>query len=203
MANLLKLLTWIVVIVVIVYSRAYLKLRGLDKGEFYLLVLFATLGMMVMISANHLLTLYLGLELLSLSLYALVALDRDSARATEAAMKYFVLGALASGLLLYGMSMIYGATGTLEIGGIAQSMYQGTANKSVLLFGLVFLVAGIGVQARRGAFPHVDSRCLSRRTDRQSHCSSALRRNSPPLRWRCACWSPACSSSPSSGRPCC
>ena len=143
LANLLKLLVDVAVIFMIVYNRGYLATRGLEKTEYYLLVLFGALGMMVMISASHLVSLYLGLELLSLSLYALVALDRDSARATEAAMKYFVLGALASGLLLYGMSMIYGATGTLEIGGIAQSLYQGAANKSVLLFGLVFLVAGL------------------------------------------------------------
>ncbi len=142
-ADFLKLLVYFSVSVMLVYSRGYLALRGLDKGEFYLLVLFATLGMMVMISANHFLTIYLGLELLSLSLYALVALDRDSARATEAAMKYFVLGAMASGLLLYGMSMLYGATGTLEIGGVAQAIYHGVANKTVLVFGLVFVVSGL------------------------------------------------------------
>ncbi|MCX7179892.1 MAG: NADH-quinone oxidoreductase subunit NuoN, partial [Proteobacteria bacterium] len=134
---------YVAVFVVLVYSRGYLAVRDLDKSEYYLLILFATLGMNVMISASHFLTLYLGLELLSLSLYALVALDRDSARATEAAMKFFVLGAMASGLLLYGMSMIYGATGTLEIGGIAQSIYHGVANKTVLVFGLVFLVSGL------------------------------------------------------------
>jgi NADH-quinone oxidoreductase subunit N len=139
----LKLLTYAAVITVIVYSRGYLKARNLDKAEFYLLLLFATLGMMVMISANHLLALYLGLELLSLSLYALVAMDRDSAIATEAAMKYFVLGALASGLLLYGMSMLYGASGTLEIGAIAQDIYQGDYNHMVMILGLVFVVAGI------------------------------------------------------------
>jgi NADH-quinone oxidoreductase subunit N len=105
--------------------------------------LFATLGMMVMISANHFLTIYIGLELLSLSLYAMVAMNRDSVVSTEAAMKYFVLGALASGLLLYGMSMIYGATGTLEITGIAERLNSGGVNKSVLVFGLVFLVAGL------------------------------------------------------------
>ena len=143
LGSLLKLLTLVSVMFVVIYNRGYLALRGLEKTEYYALLLSATLGMMVLISASHLVSVYLGLELLSLSLYALVALDRDSAPATEAAMKYFVLGALASGLLLYGMSMIYGATGTLEIGGIAQSMYQGTANKSVLLFGLVFLVAGL------------------------------------------------------------
>lgn len=151
LANLLKLLVYASVFVMLVYSRGYLVARSLDKSEFYLLVLFATLGMMVMISASHLLSLYLGLELMSLSLYALVALDRDSARATEAAMKYFVLGALASGLLLYGMSMVYGATGTLEIGGIAQSIFQGNANKNVLLFGMVFLVSGIAFKL--GAVP--------------------------------------------------
>ena len=142
-ADFLKLATYVAVILVVVYSRGYLAARNLDKGEFYLLVLLATLGMMVMISAYHFLTLYLGLELMSLSLYALVAIDRDSPRATEAAMKYFVLGALASGLLLYGMSMIYGATGSLDLGSIAQAVHEGTDNRQILLFGLVFLVAGI------------------------------------------------------------
>jgi NADH-quinone oxidoreductase subunit N len=142
-ADFLKMLLYVSVITVLIYSRGYLEARNLDRGEFYLLILFATLGMMVMISAYSFLTMYLGLELMSLCLYALVALDRDSARATEAAMKYFVLGALASGLLLYGMSMIYGATGTLELGGVAQSIHDGAGNKAVLVFGLVFLVAGI------------------------------------------------------------
>lgn len=143
LSDFLKLMAYLSVIMVLVYGRQYLVVRGLDKGEFYLLVLFATLGMMVMISAASLLTLYLGLELMSLSLYALVAIDRDSKRATEAAMKYFVLGALASGLLLYGMSMVYGATGNLNIADISQVLYQGQADKTVLVFGLVFIVAGI------------------------------------------------------------
>lgn len=143
LADFLKMMTYIAVAVMLVYGRQYLADRKLDKGEFYLLVLYATLGMMVMISAASFLTLYLGLELMSLSLYALVAIDRDSPRATEAAMKYFVLGAMASGLLLYGMSMIYGATGNLEIGGIAQALFQGQADKTILVFGLVFIVAGI------------------------------------------------------------
>ena len=143
LSDFLKLLTYLAVIMMLVYSRQYLADRGLDKGEFYVLVLYATLGMMVMISAANLLTMYLGLELMSLSLYGLVAIDRDSPRGTEAAMKYFVLGALASGLLLYGMSMIYGATGSLEIGGVAQALYHEQAEKSVLVFGLVFLVAGV------------------------------------------------------------
>ncbi len=143
LSDFLKMITYIAVIMMLVYGRGYLAERGLDKGEFYLLVLYATLGMMVLISAANFVTIYLGLELLSLSLYGLVAIDRDSPRATEAAMKYFVLGALASGLLLYGMSMIYGATGSLEIGAVAQALYQPGAPKALLTFGLVFTVAGI------------------------------------------------------------
>ena len=144
MGDLLKLLLYLTVIVVLFYSRGYiLEREQMARGEYYSLVLFATLGMMVMISANHLVTVYIGLELLSLSLYALVAMNRDSVPATEAAMKFFVLGALASGLLLYGMSMIYGATGTLEITTIAERLYTGQADKSILVFGLVFLVSGL------------------------------------------------------------
>ena len=144
MADLLKLFLYMTVVVVLFYSRAYIMDReSMNKGEYYVLTLFATLGMMVMISANHFLTIYMGLELLSLSLYAMVAMNRDSVVSTEAAMKYFVLGALASGLLLYGMSMIYGATGTLEITGVAERLYGGGANKNLMVFGLVFLVAGL------------------------------------------------------------
>lgn len=144
LADLLKLFLYFTVIIVLFYSRAYVIDRPtMNKGEYYVLALFATLGMMVMISANHFLTVYIGLELLSLSLYAMVAMNRDSAVSTEAAMKYFVLGALASGLLLYGMSMIYGATGTLEITSVAERLYSGSVNKNVLVFGLVFLVAGL------------------------------------------------------------
>jgi len=143
MADVLKLLSYLGVSMVLVYSRQYLMVRGMFTGEFMSLALFALLGMNVMISANHFLTLYLGLELLSLSLYAMVALQRDSAVATEAAMKYFVLGALASGLLLYGMSMIYGATGTLELGAISDAIAHGVQNKSLLAFGLVFIVSGL------------------------------------------------------------
>ena len=145
MGDLLKELLYVTVIVVLFYSRAYIQARpDMAKGEFYTLTLFATLGMMVMISANHFLTIYIGIELLSLALYAMVALNRDSVVSTEAAMKYFVLGALASGLLLYGMSMIYGATGTLEISAVAERLFSGQANKTILGFGIVFLIAGIG-----------------------------------------------------------
>lgn len=143
MSDVLKLMSYIAVSVVLVYSRSYISLRGMFRGEFFALVLFAMLGMMVMISANHFLVLYMGLELLSLSLYAMVALQRDSAVATEAAMKYFVLGALASGLLLYGMSMLYGATGSLNVNQVATVIQHTTGNHVVLTFGLVFIVAGL------------------------------------------------------------
>src|SRR5213595_2298666 len=148
MASTLKVFTYIVVALCLVYSRVYMAERGLYRGEYFALALFATLGMMVMISANHFLTLYLGLELMSLCLYSLVALNRDSAVSSEAAMKYFVLGAIASGLLLYGMSMIYGVTGTLEITEVAAAatFAAGDAqqHQTLLAFGLVFLVVGIG-----------------------------------------------------------
>jgi NADH-quinone oxidoreductase subunit N len=151
MADVLKLMVYLGVGVMLVYSRPYLAARGLFRGEFFVLVLFATLGMMIMISASHLLTLYLGLELLSLSLYTMVALQRDSATATEAAMKYFVLGALASGMLLYGMSMLYGATGTLSIAELSALVVAGGARDLVMVFGLVFIVAGLGFKL--GAAP--------------------------------------------------
>jgi NADH-quinone oxidoreductase subunit N len=147
MASVLKMFTYIAVALCLVYSRTYMADRGLYRGEYFVLALFATLGMMVMISANHFLTLYLGLELMSLCLYSLVALNRDSAVSIEAAMKYFVLGALASGLLLYGMSMIYGATGTLEITEVAKGaagiLQRDHPSKIVLAFGLVFVVSGL------------------------------------------------------------
>jgi NADH-quinone oxidoreductase subunit N len=143
LSDFLKLMTYFAVIMMLIYGRQYLAERGLDKGEFYLLVLYATLGMMVMISAANFLTMYLGLELMSLSLYGLVAIDRDNPRGTEAAMKYFVLGALASGLLLYGMSMIYGATGSLELAAWRRPSTREIRKRRVLVFGLVFLVAGV------------------------------------------------------------
>ena len=146
MANLLKLVAYAAVSVTLVYSRQYLLDRNLMRGEFISLLLFALLGMMLMISANSFLIVYLGLELLSLCLYAMVALNRDSPASTEAAMKYFVLGALASGMLLYGMSMIYGATGSLSIPEIARQIStvsrDGTQH-AFLVFGLVFVVCGI------------------------------------------------------------
>ncbi len=143
MSVVLKLFLYIAVAFMLVYTRSYLQARDLFKGEFYVLTMFATLGMMVMISASHFLTLYLGLELLSLSLYAMVALQRDSAVATEAAMKYFVLGAIASGMLLYGMSMVYGSTGSLLLSDVSVALQEGVGQKVPLTFGLVFIVAGL------------------------------------------------------------
>ena len=151
MSQMLKVATLVSVAATLVYGRSYLQLRGLLRGEFLSLALFATLGMMVMISAHHFLTLYLGLELMTLSIYAMVALQRDSVRATEAAMKYFVLGALASGLLLYGLSMLYGATGSLELTRVAYAIEHGQAHTRLSVFGLVFIVAGIAFKL--GAVP--------------------------------------------------
>ncbi len=151
MSDVLKLMTYLATAVVLVYSRSYITERGMFRGEFFVLTLFAMLGMMVMISGQTLLTLYMGLELLSLCLYSLVALDRDNARATEAAMKYFVLGALASGMLLYGMSMLYGMTGTLDISQIGNALVSGAPDKAVLILGLVFVVAGLAFKL--GAVP--------------------------------------------------
>jgi NADH-quinone oxidoreductase subunit N len=147
----LKLMTYLAAIVALIYSRQYLADRQMLRGEYFALVLFAVLGMMVMISASHFLTLYLGVELLSLALYAMVALQRDSVRATEAAMKYFILGALASGLLLYGMSMLYGVSGSLELAKVARAVHEGASNNMVMVFGLVFVVAGLGFKL--GAAP--------------------------------------------------
>ncbi|SNX61002.1 NADH dehydrogenase subunit N [Nitrosomonas ureae] len=152
MADILKLMVYGTVSAALVYSHSYISDRGMLKGEFFSLILFATLGMMVMISASHFLTLYIGLELLSLSLYALVALRRDSLVATEAAMKFFVLGALASGFLLYGMSMVYGATGTLHVSQLAQVIQSGASSKEVLVVGLVFIVAGIAFKLSAAPF---------------------------------------------------
>ncbi len=147
----LKLAHYATLPVVIIKNRGYIQLRGLYRGEFFVLLLFAMLGMMVLISGSHFLTLYLGLELLSLSLYALVALQRESTVATEAAMKYFVLGALASGMLLYGMSLLYGVTGSLEIAKVAAALPQLDHMNTVLVFGLVFIVAGLAFKL--GAAP--------------------------------------------------
>jgi len=155
MANLLKLFTYLAVGVTLVYSRQYTGERGMMSGnmggEFYVLALFTTLGQMIMISGNNMLPIYLGLELMSLSLYALVALRRDHAISTEASMKYFILGSLASGFMLYGISMIYGATGSLDLTTIYKLVSANAANHTILVFGLVFVVAGMAFKL--GAVP--------------------------------------------------
>jgi NADH-quinone oxidoreductase subunit N len=151
LSNVLKIAIFLINIAVLMYSTSYLKARELFKGEYYVLAVFATLGMSVMVSAHHFLTLYLGLELMSLCLYAMVAMHRDSKVATEAAMKYFILGALASGMLLYGMSIIYGVTGSLSISAVAAAIQTGSLDNTVLSFGLVFLVIGVGFKL--GAVP--------------------------------------------------
>ncbi len=151
MSDLLKATIALLVFVVFLYAKQYLKDRGLFRGEFYTLGMFATIGMLVMVSAGNFLTLYLGLELLALSLYALVAFDRESKHGAEAAMKYFVLGAIASGMLLYGISMIYGATGSISFSGIAAALEAGEVNTLVMVFGTVFVV--IGLAFKFGAVP--------------------------------------------------
>ena len=146
LSHVLKLACYAATWAALIYSRQWLIDRGLFRGEFITLLLFSLLGMMIMISASSFLTMYLGLELMSLCLYAMVALNRDSVASTEAAMKYFVLGALSSGMLLYGMSMIYGATGTLDIPAVAREVAKlsgSVADRNFLVFGLVFMVAGI------------------------------------------------------------
>ena len=151
MGRLLAVFAALAVMVSLGYARPTLASREMLKGEFFMLTLFVLLGISVMCSANHFLVVYLGLELMSLSLYALTALRRDHAVATEAAMKFFVLGALASGFLLYGLSMMYGATGSLEIPRVFEQIATGRINKDVLVFGLVFIVAGLAFKL--GAAP--------------------------------------------------
>ena len=144
MGNWLKCFATVAVMVTLVYGRPYAGDRDMLRGgEMFSLSLFSLLGMFVMISGNNFLAIYMGLELLTLSSYALVALRRDDATATEAAMKYFVLGALASGFLLYGLSMMYGATGSLDVSAVLSAINSGQIKHQVLVFGLVFVVAGL------------------------------------------------------------
>ncbi|WP_055324583.1 NADH-quinone oxidoreductase subunit NuoN [Ralstonia solanacearum] len=151
MAQVLSSFCALATLVTFVYTRTYLADRDMFSGEFYILALFTLLGQVVMISGNNFLTLYLGLELLSLGSYALVALRRRSNVSSESGMKYFILGALASGLLLYGMSMLYGATGSLDLGKIFHAIESGDINKTILVFGVVFIVAGLAFKL--GAAP--------------------------------------------------
>jgi len=150
-ASYAKLAMIVGVALVLIYGRSYATQRGLFRGELFTLSLFSLLGMMVMASASNFLALYVGLELMSLSVYALVALNRESTQSTEAAMKYFILGALASGMLLYGISMLYGATGSLDIFEVSKTIKSGEANTLLAVFGIVFVVTGLGFKF--GAVP--------------------------------------------------
>jgi NADH-quinone oxidoreductase subunit N len=151
MAQVLKVVTLLTVAAVFVYSTDYLRRRAIFKGEYFVLGLFATVGAMVLISAGSLITLYLGLELMSLCLYAMVAFDRESGVAAESAIKYFVLGSMASGTLLYGMSIVYGVTGNLELAAIADAVHNGLVGNIGLVFGIAFLIVGVGFKF--GAVP--------------------------------------------------
>lgn len=151
MATVLKLFAYGAAAVALLYSRDYLAKRGLLRGEYFVLTLFAVVGIQVIVSAGSLLSLYLGIEIMSLSLYAMVAFDRDNGVAAEAAMKYFVLGAIASGTLLYGISILYGVTGTFLLGGLAGAVQGGDASTIGLLLGLAFVV--VGVAFKFGAVP--------------------------------------------------
>ena len=151
MAVILKLAIFVIGFLVILYSRPYINGRKILRGEYYMLVLFAILGSIILVSAHSFLTMYLGLELLSLSSYALVASHRDSRLASEAAIKYFVMGAMASGFLLYGMSLVYGTTGSINIDVIAHAIAEAPENNLLFAFGLVFIVCGFAFKL--GAVP--------------------------------------------------
>ena len=142
-SNLLKAGSCFALLVSLIYSKQYLIDRGLFRPDFIVLTLFALLGQLILISANNLITLYLGLELMALSTYGLVAMRHTSGLSSEAAIKYFVLGALASGFLLYGMSMIYGVTGSLDLLEILRELLDPRINHLIMAFGLVFIVAGV------------------------------------------------------------
>ena len=150
-ANLTKFMICLLAIVVFIYSKTYSEQRDIGGSEYYVLGLFGILGMMVMVSADHLLVIYLGLELMSLCLYAMVAFQRDSPNATEAAMKYFVLGAIGSGSLLYGLSILYGLTGSLDISTIHQLLTDSSSENLPLIFALVFIVTALAFKL--GAAP--------------------------------------------------
>ena len=151
MAQVLKVVSLLIVALVFIYSTDYLRRRAILKGEYYVLGLFATLGILVLISAANLITVYLGLELMSLCLYAMVAFDRESGKAAESAIKFFVLGSMASGTLLYGMSILYGVTGSLQLSEIAAALHNGLAANVGILFGIAFIIVGVGFKF--GAVP--------------------------------------------------
>ena len=190
MGHLLGLFATLAAMVSLAYARPYAAQRDMLKGELFTLAMFSLLGILVMVSANNFLVVYLGLELMSLSLYALVAMRRDDTGATEAAMKYFVLGALASGFLLYGLSMMYGATGSLEISEVFKAIGIGQINRSVLSLGTVFVVAG----SRSSSAPcrsTVGARCT--RLAERGHAAAGGAPKLAVSRSRSGCSSRACS----------
>jgi NADH:ubiquinone oxidoreductase subunit 2 (subunit N) len=201
MSDVLKIGLLLITLFGFVYAKDYLREHGMLRGEYYVLGLFATLGMLVMISANNFLTVYLGLELLALCLYALVAFHRDSKAGAEAAMKYFVLGALASGMLLYGISMVYGATGELAFPEVASVIASGPRTRPCWCSGS----CSSSSVSRSNSVPS-RSTCGCRTSTmarrRRSRCSWAARPRSPRSRWRCACWSTAWATCWRSGRTC-
>ena len=176
-AAFMKCLVLVGAAVTLIVGLGYVKREGMNRFEFPVLIVFATLGMLLMISANDLIALYVGLELQSLSLYIVAAFRRDSLRSTEAGLKYFVLGAISSGLLLYGCSMVYGFTGVTGFEGIAEALATtvpgNVAAETGVLIGLVFIAAALGLQGLGGALPYVDARRLRRRADA---CDRLLRR---------------------------
>ena len=151
MGQFLKIVILLIVAAALVYSNDYLQRRSILKGEYYVLAMFSTLGMLVLISGASFITLYLGLELMSLCMYAMVAFDRESGIAAEAAIKFFVLGSLASGTLLYGMSIVYGVTGSLELSSVAVAVQHGLGANVGILFGIAFIIVGTGFKL--GAVP--------------------------------------------------
>jgi len=155
MGDVLKVFSFVTLALIFTYSKFYLRSFNMFRSDFYTLSLFALLGVMLLISANNLVMIYLGLELISLSVYALVAFDRESTRGSEAAMKYFVLGSMASGMLLYGMSMVYGATGSLGLTEIAAAISTQGSNDLLLVCS-----RRNSIQIWCCAFPHVDTGCV-------------------------------------------
>ena len=202
LSHLLKIASYIAVAATLVYGRVYAQVRDMMRGgELYVLTLFALLGQMVMISSGNLISIYLGLELMSLALYALIALRRDNVVATEAAMKYFVLGALASGFLLYGMSMIYGATGHLDLAEVSKVIAAGKAEKLALVFGIVFLVSGLAFKL--GAVPfHMWVPDVYQGSPTAVTLILGGAPSWPLSRSRCACWWTACMAWPPTGSRC-
>jgi NADH-quinone oxidoreductase subunit N len=199
-ADVMKVAICVTSVFALIYGWPYLRQRNLYQGEIAVLMLFAIAGMMLLVSAGSLVMVYLGLEMLALCSYALVAVDRDSPIASEAAIKYFVLGSMASGLILYGLSLIYGATGTLDLAAIGVAASTGSQT-TLLVTGVVFAVAGI---ASSSAQLHSICGCRTSTTvrRRRSRCSSVPHPSWPISVWPTACWKRAPARSTTAGACC-